>query len=274
MKKFLLSAVAIGLMAFNQVNAQCTPGNIQAEFQPLIGTSLPAAPIGQPYNTTVLFKAPLTLTVDASSLPLPAQIAPFVGLLPAQLTLSVTTMTVTGISGQPNGLTGTVGGGLGGAFAPNDQGCIGITGTPTQGGNFTVTVDVSYNLSITPSDFGLPVPGSFDIPQAVPSPQAKTYNMSVPTSVEELDVTAFDLTDNAPNPFSDKTNILFSTPKQTNVELTVFNMLGKMVYQNTYDAKAGKNVIEFTADKLSGGLYIYNLSNGTEVRTGKMVVAK
>jgi hypothetical protein len=273
MKKFLLSAAAIGIMAIN-VNAQCTPGNIQADFQPLIATSLPAAAVGQPYNTTILFKAPLTITVDASSLPLPPQIAPFVGLLPAQLTLTVTTMNVTGITGQPTGLTGTVGGGLGGAFAPNDQGCIGITGTPTQGGNFTVTVGVTYSLSITPSDFGLPLPGSFDIPQAVPSPQAKTYNLSVPTSIEELDATTFDLTDNAPNPFSDKTNILFSTPKQTNVELTVFNMLGKVVFQNKYQAKQGKNNIEFSADKLSGGLYIYSLSNGSEVRTGKMLVTK
>lgn len=275
MKKFLLSAAAIGIMAFTQVNAQCTPGNIQAEFQPLIATSLPAAPVGQPYNTTILFKAPATLTISASDIPsnlLPAQIAPFIGLLPASFTVGVNAMTVGPVTGLPGGLTAAVGGGT--SFAANEQGCVGITGTATTGGNYTVDLGVQYSITLDASALGLPLGGSFPIPQPIPSPQAKTYNISVPTSLEELDVTAFDLTDNAPNPFSEKTNILFSTPKQANVELTVFNMLGKVVFQNKYQAKQGKNNIEFSADKLSGGLYIYSLSNGTEVRTGKMIVAK
>jgi hypothetical protein len=272
MKKFLLSAAAIGLLAFTQVSAQCTPGNITAEFQPAIGTTLPAAPVGSPYSTTVLLKAPATLSISASSLPLPPQFAALGLILGGQtIDVTVSTMNVTGISGQPAGLNGTVGGGVGGTFQPNQQGCVEIAGTPTQGGNYTVTIGVEYTVSFDASGFGF---GVIDIPTAVPAPEAKTYNLSVPTSVEELDVTAFDLTDNAPNPFSDKTNILFSTPKATNVELTVFNMLGKMVYQHTYQAKAGKNAVEFFADKLTGGLYIYNLSNGAEVRTGKMIVTK
>ncbi len=274
MKKFLLSAAAIGIMAIN-VNAQCTPGNIQADFQPLIATSLPAAAVGQPYNTTILFKAPSTLTISAADIPsnlLPAQIAPFIGLLPASFTVGVDAMTVGPVTGLPSGLTAAVGGGT--SFAANEQGCVGITGTATTGGNYTVDLGVQYSITLDASALGLPLGGSFPIPQPIPSPQAKTYNLSVPTSIEELDATKFDLTDNAPNPFSDKTNILFSTPKQTNVELTVFNMLGKVVFQNKYQAKQGKNNIEFSADKLSGGLYIYSLSNGSEVRTGKMLVTK
>jgi hypothetical protein len=277
MKKFLLSAAAIGIMAFTQVNAQCTPGNINSDFQPLIATSLPAAQIGSAYSTTILFKAPASITISASDIPsnlLPAQIAPFIGLLPASFTVAVNSMLVGPISGQPAGLTGTLGGGTGGTFTPGEQGCMGIAGTPTAGGNFVVDLNVQYNITIDASALGLPLSGTFPIPQPIPSPQAKTYNISVPTSIEELDVTAFDLTNNAPNPFSDKTNILFSTPKQANVELTVFNMLGKMVYQNSYPAKQGKNAIEFSAEKLSGGLYIYNLSNGAELRTGKMIVTK
>lgn len=278
MKKLLLSALFVGLVATTQSNAQCTPGNITADFQPLIGTNLPVANIGQSYSTTVLFKAPASITISAADIPtdlLPSQIAPFIGLLPASFTVEVNSMSVGPISGQPTGITGVFGGGSGGSYTPGQQGCLQLSGTATQTGSFVIDLNVEYTITIDASSFGIPLlTGSFPIPQPIPSPSARTYNMSVPTSIEELDANTFDLTNNAPNPFDTKTQILYSNPKPAVVELNVYNMMGTLVFQNSYEAKAGKNAIDFYADKLPGGMYIYNLSNGSEFRTGKMTIAK
>lgn len=271
MKKLLLSAVAFGLLTISQVSAQCTPGNIATDFQPAIGTTIPSGAIGSQYNQTILFKAPAQLTVSASDLTLPAPLNTFAALLPASFSVQVNSMNVNGISGQPAGLTGTANGS--GTYNAGQQGCLQIAGIPTEGGNFTVTLDVEYSVTVDASALGLPIGGTFAIPTPVPSPQARTYNMSVPTSIEELTGNTFNAIV-APNPFDVATNIIYTNPQQGNVDLSVYNMLGKLVYSNTYEAKAGKNTIALNAVNMASGMYIYNLSNGKEVRTGKMTVSK
>ncbi len=278
MKQFLLSAIALGLVSVSQLSAQCTPGNINVDFQPTINSSIPAGTVGQAYSTTIFFKAPAQLTLSLADIPsnlLPSQIAPFIGLIGSQqFAVQVNTMSVNGISGQPNGLTGTVGGGLQGSFTPGQQGCLAIAGTPTQGGNYTVDLDVEYTITIDASALGVPLlTGEFPIPQPVPSPQARQYNMFVPTGIEELTGNNFAVA-LAPNPFDATTQVMYNTPQPGNVQLVVYNMLVGLVYCYNFEAKAGKNTIVFSADKLSSGMYIYSLSNGTEVRTGKMTVSK
>lgn len=278
MKQFLLSAIALGLVSVSQLSAQCTPGSINVDFQPTINSTIPAGTVGQAYSTTILFKAPTQLTLSLADIPsnlIPSQIAPFIGIIGGQqFAVQVNSMTVNGISGQPNGLTGTVGGGVQGSFVAGQQGCLAIAGTPTEGGNFTVDLDIQYTITIDASALGVPLlTGTFPIPQPVPSPQARQYNMFVPTGIEELTGNNFAVAI-APNPFETSTQVMYNTPQPGNVQLVVYNMLGGLVYSNTFEAKAGKNTIVFSSDKLSSGMYIYSLSNGKEVRTGKLTVSK
>jgi len=93
-------------------------------------------------------------------------------------------------------------------------------------------------------------------------------------------VREFALYQNHPNPFNPSTNISFSIPVESNVRITLFNMLGQEVAQLVNsDFQAGSHKIAFNAENLSTGAYIYTLEargvNGKSfASTKKMILLK
>lgn len=83
------------------------------------------------------------------------------------------------------------------------------------------------------------------------------------------------LKQNYPNPFNPSTSISFDLPATTQVELLVYNMLGKKV-ATLVDSKmsSGTHTVTFDAQKLSSGLYIYRLVTSNGQITKKMVLIK
>jgi hypothetical protein len=70
----------------------------------------------------------------------------------------------------------------------------------------------------------------------------------------------FSLSNNYPNPFNPSTTINFVLPEQSNVTLTVINILGQTVFeQRKNNTAAGDYSYNFDASKLSSGVYIYSL---------------
>jgi hypothetical protein len=55
------------------------------------------------------------------------------------------------------------------------------------------------------------------------------------------------------------------------VNLSVFNNLGNLVYSETMQAKPGRNFFRFTGESLSPGHYIYSIVNKQSVYSGKMI---
>ena len=99
------------------------------------------------------------------------------------------------------------------------------------------------------------------------------------TSVdEEKDNTVptnFDLSQNYPNPFNPTTKIQFSLPQASNVKLRVYNVLGQQVAELINDFKAaGTYTVDWNAQNLSSGMYIYRLEAGANVVTKKMTLLK
>jgi len=73
-------------------------------------------------------------------------------------------------------------------------------------------------------------------------------------------VREFVLYQNHPNPFNPSTTISFSLPVESNVRITLFNMLGQQVAQLVNsDFQTGNHKIEFNAKDISTGAYIYTL---------------
>jgi hypothetical protein len=85
----------------------------------------------------------------------------------------------------------------------------------------------------------------------------------------------FSLFQNYPNPFNPSTNISFIIPEVSEVNLSVYDMLGNKV-RTLIDGKKqpGTYEIEFNAEGLSSGMYFYRLSSGKYNSTKKLVLLK
>ena len=102
------------------------------------------------------------------------------------------------------------------------------------------------------------------------------------TNSVEIEVYApdkFVLAQNYPNPFNPSTTIEFSVPEVSNVNISVYSVIGEMVgtvVNKGFDA--GYHTVNFNAVNLPSGTYIYMLKatgeNGVFVETKKMLLLK
>ena len=75
----------------------------------------------------------------------------------------------------------------------------------------------------------------------------------------------YSLEQNYPNPFNPATKIRFNLPMKSDIKLTVFDMLGRVVEViASGEYQAGYHEVDFSGEQLSSGLYIYNLSGKSD----------
>ena len=85
----------------------------------------------------------------------------------------------------------------------------------------------------------------------------------------------FNLDQNYPNPFNPSTKISYSLAGEVQVNLTVYDMLGREVIKLFNDKQvAGVYELEFDGGSLASGMYIYKLKAGDFVSVKKMVLLK
>ena len=86
---------------------------------------------------------------------------------------------------------------------------------------------------------------------------------------------SFNLEQNYPNPFNPNTTIRFSIPKEVDVNLSVFNILGEKVRELKNEMmKPGYYEVEFDASSLASGIYLYRINAGEYLETKKMILLK
>jgi hypothetical protein len=83
------------------------------------------------------------------------------------------------------------------------------------------------------------------------------------------------LDQNYPNPFNPATSISYSIPKDGNVTLKIFNIIGQEVKTliNKYQS-AGEYKITFDASDLNSGVYFYSITSGEYNQVKKMMLIK
>ena len=80
---------------------------------------------------------------------------------------------------------------------------------------------------------------------------------------------------NYPNPFNPVTRIAFELLRASEVELDIFDILGRHVVALVHEPmEAGRHQANFDASELASGIYFYRLKAGDFVQCRKMVVLK
>ena len=90
----------------------------------------------------------------------------------------------------------------------------------------------------------------------------------------------FFLFNNYPNPFNPSTIISYNLPKDSHVNISIFDVLGRKVKTLTNQhMKAGKNKVQWNGENdhgklLAGGVYIYKIISGGYNQSKKMILVK
>jgi len=158
-----------------------------------------------------------------------------------------------------------------------------ITDLPGGGGGSIrdVNVDAAGNVMIVNSSFE-----AFRIYS--PPDGANSFNTNSPysvdvdngtvTSVDEISSTVpseYSLEQNYPNPFNPSTNINFSISTSEFVTMKIYNALGQEVSTVVSEfLNAGSYKVNFNAENLATGMYIYKITAGSFTSTKKMLLLK
>ena len=146
------------------------------------------------------------------------------------------------------------------------------------GGEYDVSTEhgnvvfMAFNLSMMPDDDQQAVMGNFLAWSGATGSVSNEDELNLPTE--------FALYENYPNPFNPVTTIRFDVPEISDVNITVFNVLGKEV--NSLDLNTmspGTHHIKWrgidnAGKPVSSGLYFYTIKAGDFFATKKMMLLK
>ena len=136
------------------------------------------------------------------------------------------------------------------------------------GGDVIEVTDQTKSYNLKPGEFRIWTTKQF------PKPESGLF-----TSTEELsDVntpTSFELYQNYPNPFNPSTTIKYAIKSTSNVEINVYNIVGKKVATLVNGVKsAGTYTVNYNASGLSSGMYFIQMKVGSQVFIKKATLIK
>ncbi|MCF6268690.1 MAG: T9SS type A sorting domain-containing protein [Melioribacteraceae bacterium] len=134
------------------------------------------------------------------------------------------------------------------------------------GDSLNVT-DINMSINLAPGEFRI-----------YTSKKLETPEEGITTNIREERTTVvkdYNLMQNYPNPFNPTTTINFAIPKQSQVKLAVYNIIGEKVAELiNAEISAGYHSISFDARNLSSGVYFYRLVANNFVETKKLILLR
>ncbi|HDO26833.1 MAG TPA: T9SS type A sorting domain-containing protein [Bacteroidetes bacterium] len=100
------------------------------------------------------------------------------------------------------------------------------------------------------------------------------YTLDMPVGTDEIkaDVNSVAVSQNQPNPASGITHILVSGQTDLQIQLTVSNMLGQVVYTDQVQSGAQVHNFAVNVSNFDSGIYLYTVKIGNKTTTKKMMV--
>jgi hypothetical protein len=257
MKKTLLSITMMSTIAF-AVNAQTY---MPSEGAPLANGEQGVAYAGQTINADI----PSTISLSGQDIldALPAAIGALAGAaidVSASYDISVTSTVLT-VAGLPGGLTSDCSGCTVTGGSNRD---IVISGTPTEGGTFTVNISSETSGEASIGGFDIPFGGSF-IPPGIPVPipvpalpgvmDADAYTMNVDANgIEEANET-FSL-GIYPNPTDGISTLDVNSTIAGKAIIEVYSITGSMVQSSVKTIRVGINRLNLDITSVPAGIYL------------------
>ena len=102
-----------------------------------------------------------------------------------------------------------------------------------------------------------------------------SFEYSSSVEVEGVTPTEFILKQNYPNPFNPSTKIGFTLPTESNVKISIYNLIGQKVAEVVNSKfSAGNHSVDFNAANISSGIYFYKLEAESFTSIKKMQLMK
>ena len=271
-KTFLLCAFSICF--FGDINGQCSPNflftslGIPGVYPPEL--PVPGVPmvgmddgaVGSTYSQILTLVVLEDTTMDVASF-LPTSAVTTMNLAGISTVMSLDVNYVTfDVSGLPNGISYTCDQNNCEYLAGVD-GCISVGGTPTQGGNFAVPVNMTINAQIPPiidPILGTTVFAGMAVD--VPSFPAVEYDLFIDGATTISEVTQKNSL--YPNPTANKAilSLLLTS------DVLVFNILGKEVLK----ANDFKGELILSKNDLGKGIFYVMVKSDNKTETIKLII--
>ena len=162
-------------------------------------------------------------------------------------------------------------------FQPSTGNHITLSWTADRlGGNGTDTLSDTYGGTIVNID--MRKVASYEVTNTSITQLNITFIRASKTAIDDMYSSIPDkmmLSQNYPNPFNPTTNIRYTLPANNHVTLKVYDTLGQLV-STLVDKNqvAGSYALNFKADNLPSGMYLYRLKAGNYIETKKMMLIK
>lgn len=102
-----------------------------------------------------------------------------------------------------------------------------------------------------------------------------TFDYSTIVEIVINNPQSFALNQNYPNPFNPSTSIQFSLPQQTQLKISLYNILGELIETIAKGVfEAGYHKVAFNSINLPSGTYIYRIESKDFVEAKKMVLMR
>jgi hypothetical protein len=159
---------------------------------------------------------------------------------------------------------------------PIDQRDLTSTGKFTLRKNVPMDIIVAYTVG-RGTDHLNSITVARETVQYIHEEYARNFRTIVGVEKEEKELlpSSFTLYQNYPNPFNPTTSISYSIPTDEFVTLKVYDITGKEITILENERKqAGIHQVNFNAENLSSGIYIYSISAGKYSSSKKLLLVK